>query len=82
MGDSLGRAVSTLLALGFLRARIGVGEGAPMKIVPCEKCGAEIIVGPTETAGFRHVSCKKCGAEFAVLNSELRVRESPAADRS
>lgn len=49
----------------------------------CEKCRAEIIVEPTETTGYRHISCEKCGAEFAVLNSELRVKESPTfADRS
>lgn len=52
-----------------------------MKIVfwQCEKCGAEIIVEPMETPGYRHISCKQCGAEFAVLNSELRVKESSAA---
>ncbi len=49
----------------------------------CEKCGAEIIVEPIETTQYRHISCEGCGAEFAVLNSELREKESPAAaDRS
>lgn len=64
---------------------MGVEREMPMKIAfwLCEKCGAEIIVEPVETTGYRHTSCQKCGAEFAVLNSELRVKESSAAaDRS
>jgi hypothetical protein len=42
---------------------------------PCEMCASEIPVEPMATSQYRSITCEACGATYAVLNSELSVKE-------